>query len=92
MAALGQAGITKDQLISLNKDLAELCLLQHSVAWFVAELNVLRVSSDEPATPATPSITEPMSAITPFTPSLPQVLPLSPDDELKLPLSRESSL
>jgi exocyst complex component 4 len=63
-----------------------------SQAWFVTELNSLKVAADEPPTPATPSIMEPLSAFTPFTPSIPQVAPLAPDDELKLPMSREMAL
>jgi exocyst complex component 4 len=39
----------------------------------------------------TPSV-EPMSAATPFTPSLPQVAPLAPGAALKLPLSRDMAL
>ncbi len=35
---------------------------------------------------------EPASAITPFTPSLPSLIPLSPDEQLQLPLSKEMAL
>jgi exocyst complex component 4 len=35
---------------------------------------------------------EPASAITPFTPSLPSLVPLGPDEQLQLPLSKEMAL
>lgn len=59
-------------------------------AWFAAELNALK-SSPEEVSAETPRL-EPLTAATPYTPYLPQMPRLLPNEQLKLPLSKEMAL
>ena len=61
-------------------------------SWFTAGLNRLRAVPEDSLSPTSAFQMEPASAISPFTPSLPSLIPLSPDEQLQLPLSREMAL
>jgi exocyst complex component 4 len=58
-------------------------------SWFTTGLNQLKAVPEDSLSPTSALQTEPPSALTPFTPSLP---PLSPDEQLQLPLSKEMAL
>lgn len=61
--------------------------LTSSQIWFIQQLTQLRPPSDDPDTPM--GLPEPPSAVTPFTPNLPIVTVLKPNDPLHLPLTRD---
>jgi exocyst complex component 4 len=89
---LGQGTVTKGDVISSPRNLSALGSLYRSVAWFAAELGTLKSSPEEVLSPTTPQRLEPLSATTPFTPYLPLLAPVLPNEQLKLPLSREMAL
>jgi exocyst complex component 4 len=61
-------------------------------SWFTAGLNLLRAAPEGSLSPTSGLQMEPTSATTPFTPSLPSLVPPDPDERLQLPLSREMAL
>jgi exocyst complex component 4 len=91
---LGQAQIVKHDLVSSTRNLASLCGLYRSVAWFTEELNALKSSPDGTLSPITPAALESANVMMPFTPSaIPTFLSRSTyDEQLSLPLSREMAM
>jgi len=61
-------------------------------SWFTTGLNQLKAVPEDSLSPTSALQMEPASAVTPFTPSLPSLMPLSPDEQHQLPLSREMAL
>ena len=61
-------------------------------SWFTIGLNQLKAVPDDNFLPTPTVQLQPPSAITPFTPSLPSLVPLDPDEQLQLPLSKEMAL
>jgi exocyst complex component 4 len=61
-------------------------------SWFSTGLNQLKAVPEDSLSPTSAIQMEPTSAITPFTPSLPLHMPLGPDEQLQLPLSKEMGL
>jgi exocyst complex component 4 len=61
-------------------------------SWFTTGLKQLKAVPEDSLSPTSALQMEPASAVTPFTPSLPSLMPLSPDEQLQLPLSREMAL
>jgi exocyst complex component 4 len=61
-------------------------------SWFTAGLNLLKAVPEDSLSPTSALQMEPSSAISPFTPTLPSVVPPGPDEKLQLPLSREMAL
>ncbi|KAG2350162.1 hypothetical protein BDR05DRAFT_978965 [Suillus weaverae] len=91
---LGQAQIAKHDLVSSTRNLAGLCGLYRSVAWFTEELNALKSAPDGTLSPTTPAAPESSNVVMPFTPSA-----ISSffsrgnyDEQLSLPLSREMGM
>lgn len=60
--------------------------------WFAAELNALKSSPEVSLSPTTPRKLEPMSAETPYTPFLPHMPLVLPNEQLKLHLSQAMTL
>ncbi|KAG2122034.1 Sec8 exocyst complex component-specific domain-containing protein [Suillus cothurnatus] len=91
---LGQAQIVKHDLVSSTRNLASLCGLYRSVAWFTEELNALKSSPDGTLSPITPAALESANVMMPFTPSaIPTFLSRSTyDEQLSLPLSQEMAM
>ncbi|KAJ7630763.1 exocyst complex component sec8 [Roridomyces roridus] len=90
MDFLGQNTIQHPDLIVSVRNLAALASLYRSVAWFAAELQLLRMTPEVDSL-LSPTPIEPPSAISPYTPFLPTI-PTSSTDKLQLPLSREMAL
>ena len=61
-------------------------------SWFTTGLNQLKAVPEDSLSPTSALQTEPTSALTPFTPPLPSLIPVNPDEQLQLPLSREMAL
>lgn len=89
---MGDRSIGKGELISPLRNVSALCNLYRSVSWFTVGLNQLKAVPEDSFSPTSAVQIEPASAITPFTPSLPSLVPLSPDEQLQLPLSKEMAL
>ncbi|KAG6336133.1 hypothetical protein ID866_2943 [Astraeus odoratus] len=91
---LGEASVSKDDLIASTRNITALCSLHHSVAWFTQQLNELKSSSEVVLSPVSASHLESLNVFTPFTPSpfLPSLPPISREDDISLPLSREMAL
>ncbi|KII94197.1 hypothetical protein PLICRDRAFT_171865 [Plicaturopsis crispa FD-325 SS-3] len=89
---LAQGTVQKSDLVPSTRNLAALCSLYHSVAWFGAELNLLKAAPEDAFSPTTPLRLEPATAVTPYTPYLPMLAPVLPNEQLKLPLSKEMGL
>ncbi|KAH8991923.1 Sec8 exocyst complex component-specific domain-containing protein [Lactarius akahatsu] len=89
---MGDRSIGKGELISPLRNVSALCNLYRSVSWFTVGLNQLKAVPDDSFSPTSTVQMESASAITPFTPSLPSLVPLSPDEQLQLPLSKEMAL
>ncbi|KAG1757763.1 Sec8 exocyst complex component-specific domain-containing protein [Suillus lakei] len=53
---LGQAQVAKHDLVSSTRNLAGLCGLYRSVAWFTEELNALKSAPDGTLSPTTPTL------------------------------------
>ncbi len=60
--------------------------------WFTTGLKQLKAVPEDSLSPTSGLPMEPTSAMSPFTPSLPSLMPLNPDEQLQLPLSREMAL
>ncbi|KAG1908278.1 Sec8 exocyst complex component-specific domain-containing protein [Suillus fuscotomentosus] len=91
---LGQAQIAKHDLVSSTRNLAGLCGLYRSVAWFTEELNALKSTPDGTLSPTTPVALGSANVVMLFTPSAISTF-LSQDtydDQLSLPLSREMAM
>ncbi|KAF5384828.1 hypothetical protein D9615_001370 [Tricholomella constricta] len=86
---LGRKTIPQTDLIPSIRNLAALAGLYRSVSWFATELNALKARPDDTLSPTTPQNLEPLSGTTPYTPYVPLI---PPQEQLKLPLSREMSL
>ncbi|KAI3622267.1 sec8 exocyst complex component specific domain-containing protein [Moniliophthora roreri] len=86
---LGDAKVSKTDLVPSTRNLAALNTLYRSISWFASELSALKARPED--MPPTPQNLEPLSAMpyTPYTPLLPLA---SPNTELSLPLSREMAL
>ncbi|OAX44421.1 hypothetical protein K503DRAFT_678876 [Rhizopogon vinicolor AM-OR11-026] len=93
LSYLGEAQITK-HLVSSNRNLAGLCGLYRSVAWFTEELNALKSVPEGALSPTTPAAQLDFTDVmTPFTPSaFPAFLSGTHDEQLSLPLSREMAM
>ncbi|OBZ79924.1 putative exocyst complex component sec8 [Grifola frondosa] len=89
-SSLGEGSVGKKDLIVSIRNLSALASLYHSVTWFTSELDALK-SAPEPSL-TTPSKLEPTSASTPYTPYLPVISPLRPNEQLRLPLSSAMAL
>ena len=63
-----------------------------SKSWFTTGLNQLKAVPEDSMSPTSAIQMEPTSTITAFTPSLPLHMPLGPDEQLQLPLSKEMAL
>ncbi|KAJ8509424.1 hypothetical protein ONZ45_g8399 [Pleurotus djamor] len=87
---LGQDAISNADLVPSLRSLTSLCTLHRSVTWFTAALSSLKNSVD--GAPMSPQNLEPLSALTPFSPNVPIMPPISGEDGLKLPLSKEMAL
>ena len=61
-------------------------------SWFTTGLNQLKAVPEDSLSPTSTLQVEPGSALSPFSPSPPSLMPLSPDEQLQLPLSREMAL
>lgn len=94
MSLLSQETVSKDDLIVSIRSIAALCSLHRSVAWFTEQLNNLKSSRDGVLSPGTASRSDLPNVFTPFTPSpfLPAFPPISEDNEVNLPLSREMAM
>ncbi|KAF7320273.1 Sec8 exocyst complex component specific domain-containing protein [Mycena kentingensis (nom. inval.)] len=90
MDFLGQTAIQHSDLVVSVRNLGALASLYRSVAWFATELSGLKATPEEGV--MSPTNLEPISAVTPYTPSLPTLPVVSPGDRLQLPLSREMAL
>ncbi|KAG2120691.1 Sec8 exocyst complex component-specific domain-containing protein [Suillus discolor] len=91
---LGQAQIAKHDLVSSTRNLAGLCGLYRSVAWFTEELNALKSTPDGTLSPTTPVALGSANVVMLFTPSAISTF-LSQgtyDEQLSLPLSREMAM
>lgn len=91
---LGQAQIAKHDLVSSTRNLAGLCGLYRSVAWFTEELNALKSTPGGTLSPTTPVALGSANVVMLFTPSAISTF-LSQDtydDQLSLPLSREMAM
>ncbi|KIJ46391.1 hypothetical protein M422DRAFT_66747 [Sphaerobolus stellatus SS14] len=88
---LGNDSIPFEDLIP-DRKLLSLGNLYHSLSWFIERLIALKSVSDEPLSPGNGDFLEPTSAITPFTPRIPMMPPVMPDEQLKLPLTRAMTL
>jgi len=64
----------------------------HPKSWFTSGLNQLKAVPEDSLSPTSALQVDPPSAITPFTPSLPLLTPLNPDEKIQLPLSKEMAL
>ncbi|KAL0580816.1 exocyst subunit [Marasmius crinis-equi] len=86
---LGDARISKDDLVVSVRNLGLLASLHRSTTWFASELSSLKARPDD--MPPTPQNLEPLSAApyTPFTPLLP-IIATTP--HITLPLSKEMAL
>ncbi|KAJ7706369.1 Sec8 exocyst complex component-specific domain-containing protein [Mycena rosella] len=89
MDFLGQNAIQNSELVASIRNLGALASLHRSVAWFALELQVLKATPEDIL--LSPTVIEPMSAVSPYTPFLP-AMPSSPTEKLQLPLSREMAL
>jgi len=89
---MGDRSIGKGELISPLRNISALCNLYRSVSWFTVGLNQLKAVPEDSFSPTSTVQMEFASAITPFTPSLPLLVPLSPNEQLQLPLSKEMAL
>ncbi len=71
-----------------------IALITHNAtkSWFTTGLNQLKAVPEDSLSPTSGRQMEPTSAMSPFTPSLPWLMPLNPDEPLQLPLSREMAL
>jgi exocyst complex component 4 len=63
-----------------------------SKSWFTVGLNQLKAVNEDSLSPTSAFQIEPASAMSPFTPFPPSLVPLSPDEQLQLPLSKEMAL
>ncbi|KAJ7071200.1 exocyst complex component sec8 [Mycena amicta] len=90
MDFLGQNAIQRTDLVVSIRNLGALASLYRSVAWFAAELSILKTTPED--TMLSPTNLEPLSAVTPYTPFLPTLPVVLPADKLQLPLSREMAL
>ena len=61
-------------------------------SWFTTGLNQLKAVPEDSLSPTSAYQTEPSNALSPFSPSPPSLMPLSHDEQLQLPLSREMAL
>ncbi|TBU63725.1 Sec8 exocyst complex component-specific domain-containing protein [Dichomitus squalens] len=83
---LGEGAVSKNDLIVSIRNVSALASLYHSVTWFAAQLNALKAAPNNvPST--SPQQLEPPSALSPSTPYLPTITPVSADEPLTLPLS-----
>jgi exocyst complex component 4 len=89
---MADKAIGKGELISPLRNISALCNLYRSVSWFTAGLNQLKAVPEDSFSPTSTVQMETAHTITPFTPSLPSLAPLSPDEQLQLPLSKEMAL
>ncbi|KAI6007185.1 Sec8 exocyst complex component-specific domain-containing protein [Pisolithus albus] len=94
MSLLSQGTVSKDDLIVSIRSIAALCSLHRSVAWFTEQLNNLKSTRDGVLSPGTASRSDLPNIFTPFTPSpfLPAFPPISEENEVNLPLSREMAM
>jgi len=88
---LGTDSIPFEDLITHRK-LTSLGHLYHSLSWFIQQLKSLKSLSEDPVSPGSGDILEPPTARTPFTPRLPIMPPMLPDEQLRLPLTRAMAL
>lgn len=84
---LHQSVINKSDLIPSVRNLAALASLYHSVSWLARELGKLRNMPDEILSPINPRPQE-----SPIIETKSAVVPVSPSEELKLPLTREMAI
>ncbi|KAI9057726.1 hypothetical protein FKP32DRAFT_1607095 [Trametes sanguinea] len=89
---LGEGAVGKHDLIASIRNVSALASLYHSVTWFAAQLEMLKSSPEDPTTVTSPLRLEPASALSPSSPYLPVVVPLQPNEQLKLPLSSAMAL
>lgn len=62
-------------------------------SWFTTGLKQLKAVPEDSLSPTSGLPVEPTSAImSPFTPAMSSLMPLNPDEQLQLPLSREMAL
>jgi exocyst complex component 4 len=61
-------------------------------SWFTTGLKQLKAVPEDSLSPTSGLPMEPTSAMNPFTPALSSLMPLNPDEQLQLPLSREMAL
>ncbi|KAF8578412.1 Sec8 exocyst complex component-specific domain-containing protein [Ramaria rubella] len=88
---LGNDSISLEDITPTRK-LESLGNLYHSLRWFIEQLSSLKSLSEEPVSPGNGDVIEPLSARTPLTPYLPKMLPILPDEQLRLPLTRAMAL
>ncbi|KAI0639631.1 Sec8 exocyst complex component-specific domain-containing protein [Trametes polyzona] len=86
---LGEGAVGKHDLISSIRNVSALANLYHSVTWFAAQLEALK--GDDAAPITSPHRLEP-NALSPTSPYLPNISPLRPNEQLKLPLSSAMAL
>ncbi|KAI0068285.1 hypothetical protein BV25DRAFT_1793562 [Artomyces pyxidatus] len=89
---MGDNSVSKENLVTPLRNISALSNLYRSVAWFSAALNQLKAVPGDSISPTSPQRMEPVSAVTPFTPYLPSLVPITADEQLQLPLSREMAL
>ncbi|TFY68131.1 hypothetical protein EVG20_g3687 [Dentipellis fragilis] len=89
---LSDKSIGKNELVSPVRNLAALGNLYRSVAWFSDALYQLKAVPEDSLSPTTPMQLQPFSATTPYTPHLPFLLPVTADEQLRLPLSKEMAM
>jgi exocyst complex component 4 len=61
-------------------------------SWFTTGLKQLKAVPEDSLSPTSGLPMEPTSAMSPFTPALASLMPLNPDEQLQLPLSKEMAL
>ena len=61
-------------------------------SWFTIGLKQLKAVPEDSLSPTSGLPMEPPSAMSPFTPALPSLMPLNSDEQLQLPLSKEMAL
>ncbi|EGO02554.1 hypothetical protein SERLA73DRAFT_165642 [Serpula lacrymans var. lacrymans S7.3] len=87
---LVQGSVNKGDIVPSTRNLAALCALYRSLAWFTTELNSLKAGPGGVLSPTNPkSRLEPLS---PATTSLHALLSNISDEQLGLPLTREMAL
>jgi exocyst complex component 4 len=61
-------------------------------SWFTTGIKQLKAVPEDSLSPTSGLPMEPIGAMSPFTPALSSLMPLNPDEQLQLPLSKEMAL